>query len=133
MIDFGFSKSYESIKSGIFKALEELHCKQRPLYFVGHSLGAAMVHYALFDALDKGYQVKYVYALESPRPGNDIFAKTLWHKMQGVLAWRTTHYKDLVVHTPDGFTYRHVLPEIYYTSHSGSDYQTCRHQVVEGV
>eukprot|EP00401_Gymnodinium_catenatum_P036715 CAMPEP_0117501612 /NCGR_PEP_ID=MMETSP0784-20121206/23389_1 /TAXON_ID=39447 /ORGANISM="" /LENGTH=756 /DNA_ID=CAMNT_0005296873 /DNA_START=86 /DNA_END=2356 /DNA_ORIENTATION=- len=133
MVDFGFLHSYESIKAKVFDALVEIGCQSRPLYIVGHSLGAAMAHYLLYDAIDLGYKVNSIYALESPRPGDDAFAKSLWAKLEGVNAWRTTHFKDIVVQTPESLIYKHVLPEVYYTSHNGSSYKVCRHDIVDGV
>lgn len=127
MVDFGFSSNYESIKPEIFRALEDFDCKSRPLFLVGHSLGAAGLHYLLFDALDLGYTVKHSYALESPRPGDENFARALQEKAKGVDAWRVAHYQDLVVHLPPAsvLSYRHALPEIYYTSREGSEYRNC--------
>ncbi|CAE8612627.1 unnamed protein product [Polarella glacialis] len=128
-VDFGFHRSYLSIKEGIFRALAEFGSKSLPLYLTGHSLGAAELSYLLFDALVDGYAVKHMYAMESPRPGNQAFAKALQSlAMRGkVDAWRIAHYQDAVVHLPPRgvLSYVHALPEIYYTSRNSTDHRIC--------
>lgn len=125
-VDFGFFTSYESVKDQIFEALHEFGCRTQPLYLVGHSLGAAGVSYLLYDAIDSGYAVKHAYALESPRPGNEAFAKALQAKRLNVDAVRVAHYQDLVVHLPPkALFYHHALPEIYYKSRQGIEYEKC--------
>jgi len=125
--DSGFLVNYESVSLQIFEALVEFGCKQKPLYLVGHSLGAAGVHYLLYDALEGGYTVAYAYALESPRPGNKVFAEALQKRAQGVNAWRTTHHHDVVVQVPppEVFSYSHALFEIFYSGSSGTHYRVC--------
>lgn len=127
MVDFGFHANYESIRPEIFDALGDFDCKRRPLYLVGHSLGAASLSYLLFDTLDQGYDVTHAYALESPRPGDAAFASALKEKVKDVDAWRVSHYRDIVVHLPPAavLSYHHALPEIYYTSREGTDYKKC--------
>merc|ERR1712113_83054 len=83
-IESGFKANYESIKNGIFGALDAFGCKNQALFLTGHSLGAASVHFLLFDALDLGYKVAHMYALESPRPGTPQFAEVLQAMTQGL-------------------------------------------------
>jgi len=122
---FGFLKSYESIKSGVFDALKELGCKGQPMFLTGHSMGAAQLTFLLYDLLEAKYEVKHMYAMESPRPGNLAFQKALGKMLKGVNAWRVSHFKDLVVHLPPRGLYYHALPEIYYTARNGTDFRKC--------
>lgn len=126
-VDMGFLLNYEGVSNQIFDALHELACKEKPLFLIGHSLGAAGIHYMLYDALEAGYTVEYAYALESPRPGNKQFAAMLQQKVQGVSAWRTTHHHDIVVQVPPPIIlgYSHALHEIFYDQSSGTHYREC--------
>lgn len=123
----GFYLAYLSIRDQIFHALAEFQCHQRPLYLVGHSQGAASLSYFLFDALMRKYTVQHMYALESPRPGNENFAEKLRALVGAADAWRVTHYQDLVPHLPPPgvFGYVHALPEIYYDTRNGTHYLEC--------
>merc|ERR1739848_438787 len=101
-IHSGWSKSYESIKKRIFGALEEFGCQHKSLYITGHSLGGAVLHYFLYDALESNYSIKRVTAMETPRPGNKQFATALQASLSNakVYAYRITHYQDFFVHMP---------------------------------
>jgi hypothetical protein len=123
----GFLHCYESIQEEIFATLAEFGCHNLPLYMVGHSQGAAGISYALYDALDKGFDVKHAYALESPRVGNAVFSEALQAKSRGMDVWRVAHYKDIVVHVPpESLGFKHALPEIYYTDRNGTKHQQCQ-------
>jgi len=126
-VEKGFLVYYESMKQGIFDALERFGCKEEPLYLVGHSLGAAAITYAFYDLLDAGYKVRHMHALESPRPGNMAFAKALAAKAKGVDAWRVAHYQDLVVHLPPEplRAFEHALPEVYFPQRVGTAFREC--------
>lgn len=126
-VTFGFLHCYESIQEEIFATLAEFGCHNLPLYMVGHSQGAAGISYALYDALDKGFDVKHAYALESPRVGNAVFSEALQAKSRGMDVWRVAHYKDIVVHVPpESLGFKHALPEIYYTDRNGTKHQQCQ-------
>lgn len=125
-VEFGFLNCYQSIKARIFDALSDFGCHDQPLYLVGHSMGAAGITYTFFDAFDLGYQVKHMYALESPRPGNPAFSNAVQARAKLVDAWRVAHYQDIVVHLPPSVLYfEHALPEIYYTQRAGTDHKQC--------
>jgi hypothetical protein len=125
-VEFGFKENYESIKGGIFGALTEFGCKDKPLFLTGHSLGAAGIQMLLFDVLDSGYTVSHMYALEAPRPGCPKFANSLRKMTQGLDTWRVSHYKDIVPHIPPSqLYYEHPLREIYYNHESGTHYSEC--------
>lgn len=128
-VHLGWKLSYESIQQEIFSTLEEFGCKDKPLYLTGHSLGAAVLHYLLYDALDANYTIAYATAMETPRPGNDNFAAALRGKVEasGTRAWRITHYKDVVPRLPPRglLNYQHALPEVYFGAQEGTDFQNC--------
>lgn len=127
-VEHGFLLYYQSIQAPVFQALRDFGCQELPLYLVGHSLGAASLNYLLYDALDAGYKVKRMYALEAPRPGNPAFAAALQEKVNrsGVDAKRIAHYQDIVVHLPPKVLYfEHALDEIYFPARSGTAYREC--------
>lgn len=128
----GFLGSWDSIHGMVRRALEDFGCQDRRIYLTGHSLGAAMVHYALFDLLDAGYHFQHVTAMETPRPGNKVFATALQRKIANASvafdAYRITHYKDIVPHVPPYglINYIHALPQIYYGERANSnDFTNC--------
>jgi len=134
----GWAKGYESIRKKLFGALDVFDCQHRPLYITGHSLGAAMVHFLLYDAIEANFTIAHVTAMESPRPGDNGFASALQEKIKNGRvgsAYRITHYHDVVVHLPPRDTpaatalpyqhYSHALPEIYYGAHTGTAYEDC--------
>lgn len=126
-VDMGFFTNYEATSKQIFNALSEFGCKGKPLYLVGHSLGAAGLHYLMYDAIEDGYTVQYMYAMETPRPGNKEFAEAMLKKAQGVSAWRISHHYDIVVQVPPPkvLGYSHALFEIFYDTTSGTHYKVC--------
>lgn len=125
----GWSDIYESIKDDVFNTLREFGCGARPLYITGHSLGAAVATYVLYDALDANYTVAHMIAMESPRPGDNAFAAALQAKIVGnsIDAVRITHSHDPVVHLPFAgvANYSHALEEIYYPAENADDYEAC--------
>jgi len=132
----GFLASYESVRLEVFAALELFGCKGRKLYLTGHSLGAAMLHFLLYDAIEANYEILHVTAMESPRPGNHAFATALQSaiaRKANFDAYRVTYSTDLVVHVPpfalvdySCCSYTHALPEIYYgTGANSDDYTDC--------
>lgn len=128
-VHIGWKMSYDSIKKTIFRTLEEFGCEGRDLYLTGHSLGAAVLHFLLYDVLEANYTVAYTTAMETPRPGNHAFAEALQKKVEvtGTKAWRITHYRDVVPRLPPRgiLNYVHALPEIYFGARQGTDFQNC--------
>jgi len=125
-VEYGFLQCYEAIRPGVFEALLDLGCREEPLYLVGHSMGAAGITYAFFDAVEAGYRVAAVYAMESPRPGNLAFSRAVQARANDVAAWRVSHYRDIVVHLPPAeMGFAHALDEIYYTHRAGTGYEEC--------
>jgi len=126
-VDNGFFVNYMTLSPAILEALATFGCKKEKLYISGHSLGAAAVHYMLWDALEVGYNVSHALALETPRPGNKKFAEALQKQAQGVNAWRTTHYHDVVPQVPPDriMDYSHAFYEIFYDQEHGDHYRVC--------
>jgi len=99
-------------------------------------MGAASLHLLLYDALELGYNVKHMYAIGSPRPGNKKFADAIWQKAymhETVDAWRITHNRDPVPHLPPALlSYVHPLKEIYYGQEDGTTFKSCPSDPVDG-
>jgi predicted esterase len=122
----GFLAYYDALKDDILTSLDEFGCKAKPLYLVGHSMGAAILAFLLYDALEAGYTIKHAYGMESPRPGNAAFSAALQSKLSGIDAWRISHFKDRVVHLPPQvISFRHALREIYYIHSDGREHREC--------
>lgn len=128
-VHIGWKLSYDSIKREIFRTLREFGCENKDLYLTGHSLGAAVLHFLLYDVLEANYTVAYATAMETPRPGNHAFADELKRKVEatGTKAWRITHFRDVVPRLPPRglLNYVHALPEVYFGAREGKDYQNC--------
>lgn len=69
----GFTEALDSVWFKIEKELDALKC---PVYFTGHSLGAALATLATARRLPQN-QPKAVYTFGSPRVGNSAFVATL--------------------------------------------------------
>lgn len=125
----GFLLAWESIRYQVFQALTDFGCNSAPLHLIGHSLGAAIQHLVLLEALHLGFDVRHAYMLETPRPGNNGFAEALSKAAAGRDVWRATHYKDLIPHVPPQhiplLPYVQVFREIYYYNETGKAYREC--------
>jgi hypothetical protein len=69
----GFTEALDSVWFKIEKELDALKC---PVYFTGHSLGAALATLAVARRLPQN-PPKAVYTFGSPRVGNSVFVATL--------------------------------------------------------
>lgn len=126
----GFLKGWESVRSRVFGNLTAMGCDTRPLYLVGHSLGAAMLHFAIVEMLAASLDVRVAYALESPRVGNPVFSDVVQSIVGDRDIWRVAHHKDIVPHVPPrllpiGLEYKHALREVFFPSHEGVQYSEC--------
>eukprot|EP01063_Lacrimia_lanifica_P038338 TRINITY_DN8128_c0_g1_i1.p1 TRINITY_DN8128_c0_g1~~TRINITY_DN8128_c0_g1_i1.p1 ORF type:complete len:290 (+),score=90.42 TRINITY_DN8128_c0_g1_i1:55-924(+) len=128
----GFLDEWESIKGDVFGALEAFNCTAQPLYLTGHSLGAAMLHMMIYDALEAGYSIAHATAMEAPRPGDRAFKaglqKVIAAKAPDASIHRITHAHDVYPHLPPYglFGYTHALPEIFYpVTATYSNYTDC--------
>jgi hypothetical protein len=90
----------------------------RPVYFCGHSLGAAMAALAAYRYLkeDPGQadRVRAVYTIGMPRSGNALFADN-YNTALGNRTFRMVHGEDIVSTVPPNsapFNFRHVGLEL---------------------
>ncbi len=94
----GFLEAFESVWPKISTKLDEV---KRPLFFTGHSLGAAL---ATLAASRRAPQALYTFG--SPLVGNDAFVSTL----KNVAVYRVVDDEDGVAHVP---------PTLFGFSHAG--------------
>jgi triacylglycerol lipase len=107
----GFLEAFESIWSSIRPEIVDTTC---PIFFTGHSLGAALATLALAAAPGRN---RMLYTFGSPRVGDPAFAKSL----KGACIHRVVNHKDIVPAAPpdpvpDGARYEHVGTEIRLVS-----------------
>lgn len=123
----GFWKAYQSIREQILPIVElQLELKARPVYFTGHSLGAALATLGAMDIYDSlNIHEKYgveitVYNFGSPRVGNHAFAEYFDNRISNM--FRVACDGDVVTGVPKHdfsrlgrhffSTYKHVGVEI---------------------
>jgi len=90
----GFGKALERVWKPLEAALNQL--TDRPVWFTGHSLGAALATLAAFR---RGTHAAGVYTFGSPRVGNGVFAGNF----DGLFQERSVRYvhdHDVVTHVP---------------------------------
>ena len=93
----GFRKALDSVWEEIEKELSQLIC---PIFYTGHSLGAALATLAAAR-----YAPRAVYTFGSPRVGNEAFAASL----QTVPIHRIVDNRDAAARLPPGILgFRHV-------------------------
>ncbi|HKE92762.1 MAG TPA: lipase family protein [Povalibacter sp.] len=96
----GFKRALNSVWTPIANALDRLDC---PVFYAGHSLGAAL---ATLAALRR--PPRAVYAFGSPRVGDEQFVA----KLRDVPVYRIVHGNDIVTTVP---------PEIFGFRHAGEE------------
>ena len=110
-IHAGFLRATLAARPLLEAALDRLHVSGRPLYVVGHSLGAAVaVVAAHLIARDPQRPVSGVYAFGMPRTGDQAFAAACG-ALLGDRIYRLVHGNDIVPGVPFDlakFNYRHV-------------------------
>lgn len=99
LVHEGFHAAYEEIKDELQKTLAEAVADGRPLWFCGHSLGAALATIAAYKHRD---QVHGLYTFGSPRVGNGAFVEAFSESLRNI--WRFVHHHDAVTAMPpEGF------------------------------
>lgn len=97
LVHRGFKRALNSVWTQIAAALDKLDC---PVFYTGHSLGAAL---ATLAAVRRAPQAVYAYG--SPRVGDSRFVA----KLRGVQVYRVVHGDDIVASVPiESFGFRHA-------------------------
>lgn len=102
----GFLDAYESVDARLRGVLAGLD-PGLPVWFTGHSLGAALATVAAFRA----ERVQGLYTYGSPRVGDVAFAQAFSRKFAGMGGdrhFRFVHDNDVVTVVPPNGLYRHV-------------------------
>jgi len=97
----GFLDAYEDIRSDVFQAASTLISQypNYPIYFVGHSLGAALSTLAAADvAANLNPPSIFSWTYGDPRTGDGNFSNYLGQAFSG--SWRTVNQDDIVPHVP---------------------------------
>jgi hypothetical protein len=110
----GFQKAFDAAWDQIKPAIEN---STRPLFFTGHSLGAALAVLAAEKACDSGMIPAAVYTFGMPRAGGAIFA-TRYNEKLGDRTYRLVHGGDIVPCIPEWFA-RLVPPSRISFQHVG--------------
>ena len=90
----GFVRAFRSIEGELENAIQSVP-NDTPLWFTGHSLGAAITSLAAYKYRNRPGAL---YTSGSPRVGNDRFADTLLRQMPAV--YRFVHNRDFVTTVP---------------------------------
>lgn len=108
-IHAGFLRATLAVRPMLESALRRHHTSGRPLYVVGHSLGAALaVVAARLIASEGPLSVSGVYAFGMPRTGDKAFSEACG-VLLGSRIYRLVHGDDIVPGVPFGLLgYRHV-------------------------
>jgi triacylglycerol lipase len=97
LVHRGFKRALNSVWTGIAMALDKLEC---PVFYTGHSLGAAL---ATLAALRRAPQAVYAYG--SPRVGDVRFVE----RLRNVPVYRVVHGSDIVTVVPiESLGFRHA-------------------------
>jgi hypothetical protein len=97
LVHRGFKRALNSVWSDVAAALDALQC---PVFYTGHSLGAALATLAAARRAPRA-----VYAYGSPRVGDARFVEKLRH----VPVYRIVHGNDIVAAVPlESFGFRHA-------------------------
>jgi hypothetical protein len=95
----GFQRAIDAVWNSAVKPA--IQASPRPLFFAGHSLGAALVILAAKQAFDEGSAPTAVYGFGLPRVGGPEFA-TRYNQALGDRTFRLVHGNDIVPSVPDG-------------------------------
>lgn len=112
----GFKEAFSSIWNestkknvNLAKVFENLVEKNKPVWFTGHSLGAALATLAASCYQGK---VQGLYTFGSPRVGDRNFVSALTKKLSGIEAYRFIYRDDIVTKIPlidlDLEVYKHI-------------------------
>lgn len=108
LIHEGFRDALELVWDDVKVVLEQLEQIKCPLFYTGHSLGAAL---ATLAASLKPPQALYTFG--SPLTGDTELAKSL----SGVKVYRVVNNRDVVTTVPPPLAFHH-LGELHYITHN---------------
>ncbi len=107
-IHAGFHKAANAVMDKIDAAIDLSAQRQKPLFFTGHSLGAAIAIIAAQHAEGRNRTPAAVYGYGTPRVGGATF-QTRYNDRLGDRTYRHVNGRDLVARVPMAFLgYRHV-------------------------
>jgi hypothetical protein len=107
LVHEGFRDAFESVWPETERLLAE---DDSPVFYTGHSLGAALATLAAAKRPPRA-----LYTFGSPLVGDKTFAMSL----SGVKAYRIVNNRDIVTTVPPPFGFQHA-GELYYIAHDGS-------------
>lgn len=104
----GFARALNNVTTFVNRQMRKFdRSGDRPVWFTGHSLGAALATLAASSMIDSGKKVQGMYTFGSPRVGNKKFATSLNAKLKN--HYRMVFGKDLVTRVaPRAFKYAHA-------------------------
>eukprot|EP00164_Ancoracysta_twista_P004661 GFYU01006300.1.p1 GENE.GFYU01006300.1~~GFYU01006300.1.p1 ORF type:complete len:337 (+),score=56.03 GFYU01006300.1:84-1094(+) len=126
----GFLKSYDAMRAQTLTALRTANSRHPgvPVYFTGHSLGAAEATLAFLDVtvnLAREFPPSRMHMIHfgSPRVGNAKFAAFFTSMTRNSVIARVVHARDAVPHLPPEATgYRHFPQEVW---EKHGEYKVC--------
>lgn len=119
-VEDGFYSVWESVREQLVDALADIGCgvngSTRAVYVTGHSVGAALATFAMFDLSRLGFAVRQSYNFESPRVGTYGWATGFRRQLaMDVPVYRVTHNRDPIPHVPPLLLgYQHIDLEVHY-------------------
>jgi len=118
-VHLGFWQVWEAHVAGVKSALLDYGCgptSSNGVMVMGHSMGAAVAHLAMYTLHQLGFHITEAYTFESPRVGNQAYVDAFEDLfLDRIPMYRMTHNRDIVVHVPMSWLgYVHVRQEVFY-------------------
>lgn len=110
VVHLGFKNALDRVWTAMQPALDELDKLHCPVFYAGHSLGAALATLAAARRPPRA-----LYTFGSPRVGDNAFKATL----AGKQVYRVVNNLDLVTTLPPPVPFHH-LSELHYITHVGA-------------
>ncbi len=116
MVHRGFKRALDKVWEQTLAAIMQLRDTDQPIWFTGHSLGAALATLAVGRTMDADLPVQGIYTFGQPRVGGNDFA-TWYDKSVRPRAFRCVNNNDMVTRVPlRNMGYRHVGTFVYFDS-----------------
>lgn len=100
LVHEGFQDALFPAVIAVTNAIDIIGVGGRRIWVSGHSLGGALCSLYAGMMIENGYAVYGIYTFASPRPGDDIFARSLNRFMQPGPHFRVVNEGDIVPHVP---------------------------------